>query len=113
MCSDLRNDSSYHFIGIGGIGMSALAHILLGRGQRVTGSDLRSSSVLDGLKVKGAEIFVGRHPDNLQEIPTVIYSTDIPEGNVEVKAAKEKGCSFLHRSELLAQLMQGTAPLLV
>ncbi|MGC1879008.1 MAG: UDP-N-acetylmuramate--L-alanine ligase [Rhabdochlamydiaceae bacterium] len=103
----------YHFIGIGGIGMSALAHILLQRGASVTGSDVAPSSMTDELRSRGAEIFIGHSPHHIHSPTVVVYSSDIREGNPEVCQAKSLGLSFLHRSELLFQLMEGYSPLLV
>jgi UDP-N-acetylmuramate--alanine ligase len=103
----------YHFIGIGGIGMSALANILLQRGAKVTGSEIAASYVTDQLQNKGAEIFIGHSPQNINSSAVVVYSSDIKEENPEVKQAQLYGIPFLHRSELLFQLMHGYSPLLV
>lgn len=102
-----------HFIGIGGIGMSALAHILLGKGICVTGSDLSSNYALDSLQEKGVRIFIGHREENVEGASAVVYSSAVPVDNPELKRAKEKGVRLLHRSELLAQLMEGYAPLLI
>lgn len=103
----------YHFIGIGGIGMSALATILLQRGIRVTGSDAASSQVTDRLQKQGAEIFIGHAAAHLGNPSAVIYSTAVRETNPEVQQARHNGVPFLHRSGLLHRLMQGYSPLLV
>ena len=103
----------YHFIGIGGVGMSALAWILLKKGEIVSGSDLKASSVLEELKKVGAEVFVGHDVKNVKNPHAVIYSTDIPKDNPEYLYAKKLGIPLLHRSELLAQMMEGYVPLLV
>jgi UDP-N-acetylmuramate--alanine ligase len=103
----------YHFIGIGGVGMSALARILLKKGELVSGSDIKPSKVLDELKEEGAKIFVGHDVGNVKNPYAVIYSTDIQLDNPEYSYAKREGIPLLHRSELLAQLMVGYAPLLV
>ncbi len=103
----------YHFIGIGGIGMSALARILLRRGEKVTGSDLAASATVASLRAAGAEIFIGHARENVQHPDAVVVSTDIPEDNPEYLATQEAHIPILHRSELLAQLMEGYAPLLV
>lgn len=102
-----------HFIGIGGIGMSGLARILLKRGEKVSGSDLARSSLTEQLQEEGAEIFIGHHPENVSDANRIVYSTDIAPDNPEFILAKERGISLMHRSELLAQLMEGFAPLLV
>ena len=106
-------DDQYHFIGIGGIGMSALATILLQRGVRVTGSDIAPSHVTEQLQKKGAEIFVGHSPQHINPSSTIVYSSDIKEENPEVQHARSQGSQFLHRSELLHRLMEGYSPLLV
>jgi UDP-N-acetylmuramate--alanine ligase len=103
----------YHFIGIGGIGMSALANILLEKGLKVSGSDVAASYVTEQLQKRGAEITIGHCSSNIKEPSVVVYSTDIKEENPEVKQARLNGVPFLHRSELLNRLMQGYLPLLV
>lgn len=103
----------YHFIGIGGIGMSGLARILISRGQKVSGSDLNFSPTVQQLKEEGAEIYIGHSPQNLKNPHLVIYTSDISFSNPEYLAAKERKISILHRSELLVELMEGYAPLLV
>src|SRR5581483_5558829 len=103
----------YHFIGIGGIGMSALAQILLERGAKVSGSDISSSQVTQKLEKQGAKIFIGHSSDNISHPSTVVYSTAVTEENPEVRKAKLQGFPFLHRSELLRHLMEGYSPLLV
>lgn len=103
----------YHFIGIGGIGMSALATILLQKGIRVSGSDMASSAITEDLQKKGAEIFIGHSEQNVQEPSAIVLSTDIKDANPEVQFAQTKGVPFLHRSELMHRLMRGYSPLLV
>lgn len=102
-----------HFIGIGGIGMSALARILLKRGEKVTGSDLFLSPLAKQLQDEGAQIFIGHRPENIAGAQRVVYSTDINTENPEYSAAASQSILLLHRSDLLAQLMEGFAPLLV
>ncbi|MCX6990852.1 MAG: UDP-N-acetylmuramate--L-alanine ligase [Chlamydiae bacterium] len=103
----------YHFIGIGGIGMSALARILLQQGKTVQGSDNASSKITKGLEKLGAKIFEKQCFSQVRPGCHVVYSTDIKEDNPEYLAAKSLGLPLLHRSELLAQLMKDTKPLLV
>ena len=102
----------FHFIGIGGIGMSALAYILAKRQLPVSGSDTRSSNITQKLQALGAQIFDRQAASNLEffssksnSSPQVIYSTAINTANLEYKAALEKGCLLIHRSDLLAALM--------
>jgi UDP-N-acetylmuramate--alanine ligase len=103
----------YHFIGIGGIGMSALANILLQKGTKVSGSDVAPSYVTEQLQKQGAEIFIGHSSGNIKDPCAVIYSTAVKEENPEVKQARLHGVPFWHRSELLHRLMDGYIPLLV
>lgn len=95
-----------HFIGIGGIGMSGLAHILLSRKISVSGSDICSSHQTEKLKERGAKIFVGHLPDQIPAESTVVYSSSISNTNPELQSAKEKANAVLHRSEFLAELMR-------
>ncbi|MBM3198382.1 MAG: UDP-N-acetylmuramate--L-alanine ligase [Chlamydiae bacterium] len=103
----------YHFIGMGGIGMSGLAKIALQKGAVVSGSDQKSSYLLDSLKQQGAITFLGHQAKHIPEEATVIYSTDIKEDNPEYLAAKQRGSRLLHRSEFLHELMRESSPLLV
>lgn len=103
----------YHFIGIGGIGMSALASILLQKGMKVTGSDMSGSLLIDRLKKQGAEVKLGHEIASFDPSSSVVVSTAIKEENLEVKAARLQNLPFIHRSELLHQLMLGYKPLLV
>lgn len=106
-------DAYYHFIGIGGIGMSALAHLLIEKGKQVSGSDLTPSLVTDALLKKNADVVFGHSPHHVKEQATVIYSTDIKETNPEIQRAKELHLPLIHRSQLLSDLMRGYHPLLV
>jgi UDP-N-acetylmuramate--alanine ligase len=105
--------NTYHFIGIGGIGMSALARILLQKGHAVHGSDLASSYVTEGLKKAGAKIVAGHAQENVTPPMTVIYGTDVRGDNPEFQAAQTKKLPILHRADLLAELLQDQKPLLV
>jgi len=102
-----------HFIGIGGIGMSGLAHIALENGMTVSGSDLSSNVLLENLIKKGASIYKGHNASYVPEKALVIYSTDIKKDNPELVEAASRGLKLLHRSEFLAQLMKGKKSLLV
>lgn len=103
----------YHLIGIGGIGMSALARILLQKGETVHGSDASASALIDQLKKEGAKITIGHFEESVFPGMAVVYSTDIKETNVEWKKAKELHLPMFHRSEMLDQLMREKKPLLV
>jgi UDP-N-acetylmuramate--alanine ligase len=103
----------YHFIGIGGIGMSSLAQILLERGYQVSGSDLALSPITERLKTMGARIYHGQSPENISPLQTVVFSTDIKETNPEYQAAITLKCRMEHRSECLLGLMDGKKVLAV
>ncbi len=104
---------SYHFIGIGGIGMSGLARIALQKGDKVSGSDACSSAVTQALQKEGAHIFIGHNATHVQENCQVVYSTGVSSDNSEMQEAQRKNLSIIHRSQFLAQLMEGSYPLLV
>lgn len=94
-----------HFIGIGGIGMSGLAKILLNKKISVSGSDMSESSITKSLHQEGAQIFIGQNEKNIDSGMTVIYSSGIHKENPEYLAAIAKNCPLIHRSELLHRIM--------
>jgi UDP-N-acetylmuramate--alanine ligase len=96
----------YHFIGIGGIGMSGVAHLLLKAGALVSGSDLKENQVTEELKRLGAKIYIGHNAQNIAEQGVVVYSSAIKEDNPEMRQAKVLGLPLLKRAEALALLMQ-------
>ncbi len=96
----------YHFIGIGGIGMSGIAHLFLKRGFRVSGSDLKENHITEELKNLGAKIFIGHDAQNIASQDLVVYSSAIGEDNCEVLQAKISGIPLIKRAEALALLMQ-------
>ncbi|MDP8212672.1 MAG: UDP-N-acetylmuramate--L-alanine ligase [Candidatus Zapsychrus exili] len=95
-----------HFIGIGGIGMGALAVLLIDKGYAVSGSDVRENSMIDKLKSKGAAIFIGHDAKNIEGADSVIFSSAIRDDNVELLEAKQRGIDIKQRAELLADLMK-------
>lgn len=98
----------FHFVGIGGIGMSGLATIILEKGiAHVSGSDLKTGGVLDVLIQRGACVVQGHAREHLPEDATVVVSTDIPVDNPELVEAKRRGLPIIHRSDLLKELMKG------
>lgn len=105
--------NKHHFIGIGGIGMSGLANILMEKGCMITGSDISSNYITEGLQKRGAKIFLGHSEKNITPDMTVIYNTDIKEDNPELIAAKKFKCPLMHRSDLLAKLLVGKQTLAV
>lgn len=104
---------NYHFIAIGGIGMSALARILLDRGAIVTGSDVSHSYITKGLENAGVKITIGHRAENVPPSAVVVYSTAITSDNPEIVHAKKNNHTLIHRAILLADVMQSHAPLLV
>lgn len=97
----------YHFIGIGGIGMSAIARILLKKNSKVTGSDQALSSVIEQLRQHGAAVHIGHSGDEISAEATIVYSSAISQDNAEFQKAKQLNCTLLHRSQILAQLTAG------
>ncbi|WP_439103550.1 UDP-N-acetylmuramate--L-alanine ligase [Celeribacter marinus] len=95
-----------HFVGIGGIGMSGIAEVLLNFGYTVQGSDLKASKITDRLAELGAEIFVGQKAENLENAEVVVISSAIKTGNPELDAARLKGLPVVRRAEMLAELMR-------
>ena len=103
----------YHFIGIGGIGMSSLAAICKNLGFKVSGSDLCRSYLVDSLCKIGIEFTLGHSGLLLRPATTVVYSSDIKRDNVEFLQAEKLGCKLLHRSELLNQVLKSKISLSV
>lgn len=95
-----------HFVGIGGIGMSGLAEILINQGFKVSGSDLAQSEITDRLAGLGAEIHVGHSQDNVKDVDLVVYSSAVNLKNPEVKAAVERKIPAIKRAEMLAETMR-------
>lgn len=96
-----------HFIGIGGIGTSALAQYYLAKGFSVSGSDVSASDITDSLKLKGAEIFIGHREENLPaNSGLVIYNAAIGEENPELKKARELGMQAKLYSQVLGELVK-------
>lgn len=95
-----------HFVGIGGIGMSGLAYILLKMGYRVSGSDLESNKLTEKLAMLGGKIFKGHMSDNLpEETQVVVYSSSINSGNQEIIEARKRKLHVVKRAEVLGELL--------
>lgn len=97
----------YHLIGLGGIGMSALARIFLQRGWRVSGTDCQDSEQLRTLQKMGAQIFISHSDKQIESLPSnakVVYSSSIAPDNVERLAAEKRQLPLFHRAEILHQL---------
>ena len=95
----------YHFVGIGGYGMSGLARILAEAGFRVSGSDVRPSSRTQQLAELGVAVYIGHQPVHVEGADIVVRSTDVPDDNPELAEARRRGLEVWHRSEVLARLL--------
>src|ERR1700740_2034371 len=93
-----------HFVGIGGIGMSGIAEVLLTLGYKVSGSDLRDSSVTQRLASLGAIVFVGHRAENVTGSEVVVTSSAVTKDNPEVQAARAHHIPVIPRAEMLAEL---------
>jgi len=95
-----------HFVGIGGIGMSGIAEVLLNHGYTIQGSDLKASKITDRLGAMGARIFEGQRAENLENATVVVISSAIKPGNPELDEARRRGLPVVRRAEMLAELMR-------
>ena len=96
----------YHFIAIGGIGMSGLAKYLLPEGYEVSGSDINDSKYIDEIRNLGAKVYIGHDESNVPENCIVVASSAIKESNPEIQKAKRLGLPILHRSDILKTLSE-------
>ena len=101
-----QNFGFFHFVGIGGIGMSGIAEILLKSGYQVQGSDLNNSKITNRLNSLGATIFIGHNKHHVKNASIIIYSSAIKNNNPEVLEAKKMSIPIIHRSEMLGELMR-------
>ncbi|WP_439532941.1 UDP-N-acetylmuramate--L-alanine ligase [Polymorphobacter sp.] len=95
-----------HFVGIGGIGMSGIAEVMANLGFRVQGSDVAEGYVIQGLRDKGIEVFIGQRAENVAAASVVVTSTAIKRDNPEVVAAAARRVPIVRRAEMLAELMR-------
>ena len=95
-----------HFIGIGGIGMSGIAEIMLKIGYKVAGSDAKAGANTERLEKLGARIFIGHDPANVDGASAVVFSTAVKPDNLEYAAARERRIPLVRRAEMLAELMR-------
>jgi len=100
------NIEKIHFVGIGGIGMSGIAEVLLNLGYKVSGSDLRESDTTERLRGLGGEICIGHAAENLTNVDVVVTSTAVQSDNPEVIEAKRRMVPVIPRAEMLAELMR-------
>src|SRR5512141_938442 len=95
-----------HFVGIGGIGMSGSAEVLLNLGYKVSGSDLRASEITERLSSFGAESGIGHKAENLKNVDVVVISSAVHDDNPEVVGARRLHVPGIPRAEMLAELMR-------
>ncbi|WP_372611331.1 UDP-N-acetylmuramate--L-alanine ligase [Aquicoccus sp.] len=95
-----------HFVGIGGIGMSGIAEVLINHGYSVQGSDLKRTKITARLEGMGARIFEGQRAENLDSAEVVVISSAIKPGNPELDEARRRGLPVVRRAEMLAELMR-------
>ncbi|MCP4681435.1 MAG: UDP-N-acetylmuramate--L-alanine ligase [Desulfobacterales bacterium] len=95
-----------HFVGIGGIGMSGIAELLINLGYNISGSDLKDTSVTRRLSSLGGHIFKGHKHQHVADADVVVYSSAVPADNPEILEAKDKNIPVIPRAEMLAELMR-------
>ena len=101
-----RDLGPIHFVGIGGIGMSGIAEVLINLGHKVQGSDASENANVKRLADKGAKVFIGHSASNLGDAAVVVVSTAIKRDNPELAAAREQRLPVVRRAEMLAELMR-------
>ncbi len=101
-----KNIKKVHFVGIGGIGMSGIAEILLNQGFEISGSDKSLSDITARLSSLGMNIYEGHSPENLKDADVLVYSSAVALENPEVKAAVDRKIPIIKRSEMLAECMR-------
>src|SRR3990170_2315589 len=99
----------FHVVGIGGIGMSAIAEVMHTRDYHVQGSDLKDGANLARLRAKGISCLIGHDPANLDGAAYLVISSAVKPGNPEFEAARESGLPIIRRAEMLAELMRPCA----
>lgn len=95
-----------HFVGIGGIGMSGIAELLLNQGYEISGSDIKESTNTRRLERLGARVHVGHDAGHVEEAQVVVTSSAVADDNPEVEAARQRGVPVIPRGEMLAELMR-------
>src|SRR5512143_3089081 len=101
-----RHAAHVHFVGMGGIGMSGIAEVLLNLGYRVSGSDLKGSESTKRLAAMGATIYEGHKAQNLVQADVVVISSAVKKDNPEVVTARQRKIPVIPRAEMLAELMR-------
>ncbi len=106
MSGVLEHARRIHFIGIGGIGMSGIAELLVNLGYEVTGSDMQRTDITDRLESLGARIASGHDARNVGDAEVIVYSSAVRPSNPEMRTARDRGLAVVARAELLAELMR-------
>src|SRR3990170_7237637 len=96
----------FHIVGIGGIGMSAIAEVMHTRDYHVQGSDLKDGANLERLRARGIKCLIGHDPANIDGAAYLVISSAVKPGNPEFEAARERGIPIIRRAEMLAELMR-------
>lgn len=100
-----EDNKKFHFIGIGGVGMSAIANVMLDMGYEISGSDISTSEVIQQLQTKGAKIYIGHNKTKIDTKMNIVISSAIKDSNEELLFAKENNLKIYHRSDLLSLLL--------
>ncbi|MBF0161238.1 MAG: UDP-N-acetylmuramate--L-alanine ligase [Magnetococcales bacterium] len=95
-----------HFVGIGGIGMSGIAEVLLNLGYRISGSDLSDNASVQRLRAMGATLYLGHAEENVRDVDVVVHSSAVTFNNPELQAARRRRIPIARRAEMLAELMR-------
>jgi UDP-N-acetylmuramate--alanine ligase len=103
---EMRRIKTIHFVGIGGAGMCGIAEVLLNQGYRITGSDIKATSVTERLEGMGALVFIGHQASNIDSADVVVYSSAVNRENPELLQAKLTGKPIIPRAEMLGELMR-------
>ena len=104
---DRTRSRKIHLVGMGGIGMSGIARLLIARGESVSGSDLQDNALLKKIRSLGAKVWVGHSPVHLNHPDLVVYSSSIPPSNPELIAARNRNLRVIHRGQMVASLLEG------
>lgn len=99
--TDLSSPRRIHVVGVGGVGMSAIATVLLGMGHHVSGSDVKASPATERLRELGIDLWIGHAPEHVEGADMVTWSPAVPEDNVEIARARSLGIPTLRRAEIL------------
>ncbi|MDH5766275.1 MAG: Mur ligase domain-containing protein, partial [Gammaproteobacteria bacterium] len=102
----MRRIRRVHFVGVGGVGMSGIAEVLLNLGYEVSGSDIGANAATHRLQQHGAKIFYGHDAENIETAEVVVTSSAIATNNPEVEAARSRRIPVIRRAEMLAEIMR-------